>query len=273
MQFAVEIVPFGDFSDPNLFARLAETAEAAGWDGIFVWDHLAYAFGWAGMDPWVALSAAAARTEKIRLGIDVIPLPRYRPHVLAQTIASLDHLSRGRLILGFGLGGSTEEYSIFGEDPDSRRRAGMLDEGLEVLDGLLRGKKVDHQGRFYAAKGVALCPQPVQQPRPPIWIGGETPPALRRAADWDGWVYPANDMDGKMVLSPDAIAEKLALAAARRGGLAGFDCALSGCSQPGDSALPASYARVGATWWLETLYGLRGSPDEMLARVKAGPPK
>ena len=98
MQFALEIVPFGNFSDPRLFTRIAVAAETSGWDGLFVWDHLAYVFGWSGMDPWVALSAAAVVTEHLRLGINVAPLPRYRPHVLAQTATTLDHLSQGRLI-------------------------------------------------------------------------------------------------------------------------------------------------------------------------------
>jgi alkanesulfonate monooxygenase SsuD/methylene tetrahydromethanopterin reductase-like flavin-dependent oxidoreductase (luciferase family) len=273
MQYAIEVVPFGEFSDPCLFVRLASAAEEAGWDGIFVWDHLAYAFGWSGMDPWVALSAAASHTRRIRLGVDVAPLPRYRPHVLAQTVTTLDHLSQGRVTLGFGLGGSTEEFSIFGEDSDTSRRAAMLDEGLQVLDYLLRGQKVDYRGQYYAVNGATLNPTPVQEPRPPVWIGGDKPPALRRAAHWDGWVYPANDMDGKMVLSPDWLAEKLSLIKAERGSLEGFDCALSGCSQPGENDLPFSYARAGATWWLETLFGSRGSADEMLQRVKAGPPK
>ncbi len=273
MQFAIEVVPFGEFSDPRLFIRLAAAAEDAGWDGLFVWDHLAYVLGWSGMDPWVALSAAAAHTECLRLGVDVAPLPRYRPHVLAQTVTTLDHLSQGRLILGFGLGGVSGEFSSFGEVADPRERAAMLDEGLEILDKLLLGEKVDHQGLYYTVLGAAINPLTVQKPRPPFWIGGDKPPALRRASRWDGWVIPGNDMEGKMVLSAEDLRVKLNYIEGRRGSLEGFDCAVSGCSRPGESDLPGDYAAAGATWWLETLFEMRGSAAEMLERVKAGPPK
>jgi alkanesulfonate monooxygenase SsuD/methylene tetrahydromethanopterin reductase-like flavin-dependent oxidoreductase (luciferase family) len=273
MHFAIEIVPFGDFADPRITTRLAQAAEDSGWEGLFIWDHLAYVFGFPGMDPWVGLSAAAALTRTIKLGVNVSPLPRYRPHVLAQTLTSLDVLSQGRTILGFGLGGAQEEFSAFGEPGDARQRAAMLDEGLQILDGMLRGETQDHHGPHYTTVGVTLTPLPVQRPRPPIWIGGESRPALRRAARWDGWVLPANDMQGKMVLSPEELSAKIAFINAQRTKTEPFDIAISGCSQAGEHELPASYAHAGATWWLETLFGLRGSPEEMLRRVEAGPPR
>ena len=284
MHYAIEIVPFGDFADPRLFTRLARTAEDSGWEGLFVWDHLPYVYGWAGMDPWVALSAAAALTQSLLLGVNVAPLPRYRPHVLAQTITTLDRLSEGRVILGFGSGGAPQEFSTFGEQDDARLRAEMLDEGLQILDRLLRGETLDHQGAHYTVKNVTLIPLPVRQPRPPFWIGGDSSPALRRAARWDGWVFPANEMDGKMAFSPAVIAAKVQTIFAHRRSASrpeeggdnvdeSFDVAISGCSAPGQDDLPAAYAEAGATWWLETLFGLRGSPDEMLQRVKAGPPR
>ena len=272
MQYAIEVVPFGDFANPRLFTRLAAAAEASGWDGLFLWDHLPYLFGWSGMDPWVALSAAAMVTSRLRLGVNVAPLPRYRPHVLAQTLTSLDHLSQGRVILGAGLGGAKEEFSTFGEPDAPSTRAAMLDEGLLVLDSMLRGETLAHQGTYYTALNVTLNPLPVQQPRPPIWIGGEKRPALRRAARWDGWVIPGNDMDGTMILSPEDLQAKVEYIASHRSGAGPFDYAFSGCSQPGQSSLPASYAQAGATWWLETLFGYRGTPDEMMRRVEAGPP-
>ena len=271
MHHAIEIVPFGDFCDPRLVARLAVAAEKSGWDGLFLWDHLAYVFGFPGMDPWVALSAAAVETETIRLGINVVPLPRYRPHKLAQTLTTLDRLSQGRVIFGAGLGGTIEEYERFGEPSDARIRAAMLDEGLQVLDQLLRGETVTHQGQFFTARGVTLTPLPIQQPRPPIWIGGDSPPALRRAAQWDGWVIPGNDMSGQMVLDPEMLKKRVDYIYSHRTSSTPFEIAVSGCSQPGEQDLPKRYAGAGATWWLETLFGLRGSPEEMLARVEAGP--
>lgn len=272
MHYAIEIVPFGEFGDPHVVLRLAQAAEAAGWEGLFLWDHLAYAFGWPGGDPWVLLSAVAATTSRLKLGVDVTPLPRRRPQVLAYTLVTLDRLSQGQVIFGAGLGGTNEEFNLFGEPDDLRRRALMLDEGLDLLDRLLRGQTVDHQGSYYTVKEVTLTPLPVQNPRPPIWIGGESRAALRRAARWDGWVIPAANMEGQMEKSPAWLAEQVAVIRLQRTSSDPFDVAINGVSAAGDSALPQSYASAGATWWLECLFGLRGSVDEMLERVNAGPP-
>jgi alkanesulfonate monooxygenase SsuD/methylene tetrahydromethanopterin reductase-like flavin-dependent oxidoreductase (luciferase family) len=272
MHYAIEIVPFGEFGEPQTVLRLAQADEAAGWEGLFLWDHLAYAFGWPGGDPWVLLSAVAAITSRLKLGVDVTPLPRRRPQVLAHTLVTLDRLSQGRVIFGAGLGGTNEEFNLFGEPDDIRRRAAMLDEGLELLDGLLRGQTVDHQGVYYTAKGVTLTPLPIQQPRPPIWIGGESKAALRRAARWDGWVIPGANMEGQMEKSPGWLKEKVEAIRLQRKSSEPFDVAINGVSAAGDSALPQTYAEAGATWWLECLFGLRGSVEEMLARVNAGPP-
>ena len=272
MHYAIEIVPFGEFSDPHVVMRLAQAADAAGWEGLFLWDHLAYVFGWPGGDPWVLLSAVAATTSRLKLGVDVTPLPRRRPQVLAHTLVTLDRLSQGRVIFGAGLGGTNEEFEIFGEPMDVKRRAAMLDEGLVLLDSLLRGENVDYQGSYYTAKGVTMTPLPVQQPRPPIWIGGESKAALRRAARWDGWVIPGANMEGQMEKSPEWLAEQVAEIRAQRVSKDPFEVAINGVSAIGDSALPQTYAAAGATWWMECLFGMRGSVEEMMRRVEAGPP-
>jgi alkanesulfonate monooxygenase SsuD/methylene tetrahydromethanopterin reductase-like flavin-dependent oxidoreductase (luciferase family) len=272
MHYSIEIVPFGEFGEPQVVLRLAQAAEQAGWEGLFVWDHLAFVFGWPGADPWVLLSAVAATTSQLKLGVDVTPLPRRRPQVLAHTLVTLDRLSQGRVIFGAGLGGTNQEFEIFGEPAEIKRRALMLDEGLDLLDGLLRGEKIEHQGGYYTAKGVTMTPLPVQQPRPPFWIGGESPAALRRAARWDGWVIPAANMEGQMEKPPEWLAERVAQIRSLRTSSDPFDVAVNGVSPAGDPALPQAYAAAGATWWLECLYGMRGSVDEMLERVEAGPP-
>jgi alkanesulfonate monooxygenase SsuD/methylene tetrahydromethanopterin reductase-like flavin-dependent oxidoreductase (luciferase family) len=272
MHYAIEIVPFGEFSEPQAVLRLAQAADKAGWEGLFVWDHLAYAFGWPGADPWVLLSAVAATTSHLKLGVDVTPLPRRRPQVLAHTLVTLDRLSQGRVIFGAGLGGTNEEFETFGEPVDVKQRAAMLDEGLALLDGLLRGEKVDHQGGYYTAKGVTMTPLPVQKPRPPIWIGGESRAALGRAARWDGWVIPGTNMEGQMEKSPEWLKKQLDVIRSQRTSSEPFDVAITGVTAPGDSDLSKAYAAAGATWWLECLFGLRGSVGEMLARVQAGPP-
>lgn len=272
MKFAIEIVPFGEMGDPHNIVRLAQAAEASNWDGLFIWDHLAYAFGWPGVDPWIALSAAAARTERIRLGTAVTPLPRRRPQVVALALSSLDILSRGRLIFGAGLGGTNEEYALYDEDPDIQRRAGMLDEGLALLDRWMSGETVNLVGRYYTVKNVGLSPLPVQRPRIPIWIGGESRAALKRAAHWDGWIVPGIDQDRNVILPPSLLQKKIDFIRQHRHSEVPFDAAVSGCSQPGSPSLAGEYTEAGATWWLESVFGLRGSVDEMLQRVQAGPP-
>lgn len=271
-RYAIEIVPFGEFGDPRVVMDLAAAAETAGWDGLFVWDHLSYVWGMPGGDPWVILSAAATVTERLCLGTDVTPLPRRRPQTLALTLATLDILSRGRVILGAGLGGLAQEFGAFGEPEDAKIRAAMLEEALTILDGLMSGQPVTFHGAHYTVENVTLNPLPVQRPRVPIWIGGESRPALRRAARWDGWVIGANNEQGEMIKTPAQLAEQVATIRQHRLHDAPFDVAMSGCSGPGDRAMVAEYAGAGMTWWLETLFGLRGSVAENRARILAGPP-
>ncbi len=105
MRHGLFVAPFDGLSDPRVVARLAAECEAAGWDGIFVWDHVLYRPPvQAVADPWVVLAAAATATERVLIGPMVTPVARRRPHVLARQATSLDQLSGGRLVLGVGLG-------------------------------------------------------------------------------------------------------------------------------------------------------------------------
>lgn len=272
MRYGIEIVNLGDFCDPRVIVRLAQAAERAGWEGLFLWDHLGFVWGAPSSDPWLSLAAVAAVTERLRLGTGVSPLPRYRPHLLAQSLATLDTLSGGRAVLGAGLGGVPEEYAAFGDASDAPTLAAMLDEGLALVDRLWAGEPVDHRGRFYTAVGVTLAPRPVQRPRIPVWVGGESRPALRRAAGWDGWIVGGASQDGTMGKTPEQIAALAAYIRAHRATDGPFDIAMSGYSAPSDGELVRAYAAAGVTWWLESLHGFRGSVDELLARVSAGPP-
>lgn len=273
MHYAIEVVPFGEYADPLNVVRLAQAAEAAGWEGLFVWDHLSYNLGYPAGDPWVILSAVASTTTSLKVGVEVCPLPRRRPHVLAQTLTTLDLLSQGRVIFSAGLGGVPEEFSAFGEPADPKIRAAKLDEGLQVLDGLLRGETVTHHGLYYTVEGIAMGTPCVQKPRPPIWIGGESRPALRRAARWDGWVIGGVDIECKMTKTPQQLADQVAYIQEHRTDSRPFDVAITGCSMIDQGLLTREYEAAGATWWLESLFGIRGSIGEMLARAKAGPPK
>jgi alkanesulfonate monooxygenase SsuD/methylene tetrahydromethanopterin reductase-like flavin-dependent oxidoreductase (luciferase family) len=273
MHYGIEVVTLGDYADPKNVLRLALAAEEAGWEGLFVWDHLGFAWGAPSGDPWVILSATAACTKRLKLVSSVTPLPRRRIQILAQTLVSLDLLSEGRLIFGAGLGGAPEEFTAFGEPSDTRERAEMLDEGLNLLDLLLRGEQVTHDGTHFHLDHVKLVPLPVQKPRIPVWIGGESPPALRRASRWDGWIIASLGMEGEVVKTPDQLASQIRVIREHRLSPAPFDVAITGYTNPTENRLVLEYADAGVTWWVESLNGMRGSPEEMLLRVKAGPPK
>jgi probable F420-dependent oxidoreductase len=262
VRYGICLANIGSYADPRTTVRLAVAAEAAGWDAVFVWDHLAFVWGPPAADPWITLAAVATRTERVRLGPAVTPVARRRPHVLAQQVATLDVLSGGRVVFGAGLGGSKSEFAKFGEPDDDRVRAAMLDEGLELLRGLWSGLEIHHEGEHYRVDGVKLAPTPVQE-RVPIWIGGNREPSLRRAARWDGWLADSADPTG-MTLSPEDVRRRIA-AIGRRDG---FDVAVLGDARHSD---PAAYAAAGATWWLESVHDRRGPVDEMLHLVEAGP--
>ena len=271
MNYGIDVATLGDYADPRPVVQLAQAAEAAGWQGLFVWDHLAFAWGVPSGDPWVILAAAAQATQQLKLGTAITPLPRRRPHVLANTIATLDLLSEGRVILGVGLGGVPQEYTAFGEEENAQHRAQRLDEGLEVLDRLWSGEQVAHHGTHYTVSDVTLAPLPLQRPRVPIWVGGESRPALRRAARWDGWIAGGDNEECKMIKTPQQVAEQLAYIHQHRSTIRPFEIALTGCSRLGEGGLIRDYAAAGVTWWLESLHGFRGSFDELKARVMAGP--
>ncbi len=125
------VLPSGD---AQTAADLAYEAEQAGWDGFFVWEPV-----W-GIDAWVSLTAAAMRTEHIRLGTLLSPISRMRPWKLASETTTLDNLSGGRVILSAGLGAINTGFETFGEETDRKTRAELLDEGLEIISGLWGGQ-------------------------------------------------------------------------------------------------------------------------------------
>src|SRR5918994_1702533 len=200
MRYGIVTANLGDYADPRVAVRVARAAETAGWEAFLVWDHLGFVRGVPSGDPFVILSAVAASTTRLKLGLALTPLARRRPQVVANALASLDLLSAGRAIFGAGLGGVAEEFTAFGEPGDAKERAAMLDEGLTILDGLWSAETVTHRGQHYVVKGVSLAPLPLQRPRIPIWIGGEGAPALRRAARWGGWLAPATNPDGTPIM-------------------------------------------------------------------------
>src|SRR5215208_6225489 len=163
MRYGIVTANLGDYADPRVAVRLARAAEAAGWEAFFVWDHLGFVRGVPSGDPYVILSAVAASTTHLKLGLAVTPLARRRPQVVANVLASLDLLSGGRVVFGAGLGGAPEEFTAFGEPGDAKRRAAMLDDGLTILGGLWSGETVTLHGPHYTVEGVSLAPRPLQR--------------------------------------------------------------------------------------------------------------
>jgi alkanesulfonate monooxygenase SsuD/methylene tetrahydromethanopterin reductase-like flavin-dependent oxidoreductase (luciferase family) len=284
LRFSINIPNFGEFADAETVARVASAAEVAGWDALFVWDHVVHdkrhrrSFG----DPWMLLTAAALATTRIKLGPMVTPVPRRRPQQLARQVSTLDNLSRGRVIFGAGLGGPIEdEYGSFGEPTDPRLLAERLDEGLQLLDQYWSGEPVTHDGRHYRVEDVTLLPTPVQRPRVPVWIGGFWPhrPPMRRAARWDGAVPLFLSAKHGHPPAVDEVRDLVAYIRGHRGGgeSGPFDVVLGGASPTGAAGahdLLGPLIEAGATWWDER----RPIDDEInrlepvLRRIEAGPP-
>ena len=191
MRFAINVPNFGPFGHPRIMAELAQEVEAAGWDGMFIWDHMLWTWpeNYPVTEPWVTLGAMAMVTERIRLGPMVTPLPRRRPWQVARQAVTLDQLSNGRAVLGVGIGGDWfGDYSRFGEPADDRTHGQQLDEALEVVTGLWGGIPFSYAGQHYSIKETQFLPAPIQQPRIPIWVAGVWPGTkpFRRAAQYDG---------------------------------------------------------------------------------------
>src|SRR6266540_3416338 len=188
---AGSVAAHGPCRDPRTMAKLAAQAETAGWDGILLEDYLVYQgqLGTPTYDPWVVLAAMAMATTRVRLGTLVTPVPRRRPWKLASEAVALDYLSEGRLILGVGAGDSREpSFTAVGEPAEPRVLAERLDEGLAILAGLWSGETVSYQWQHYHIDGLRLSPTPLQQPRIPIWVGGDwlVKGVRRRLTHWDG---------------------------------------------------------------------------------------
>ena len=287
MRYSVNVPNFGEFAAAEVFAEVARRAEQAGWDALLVWDHVVEQKDLHReiADPWILLTAAALATRRIRLGTAITPVARRRPAKLAREVATLDRLTRGRIILGAGLGAPVDdEYASFGDTTDTRVLAERLDEGLHALDLLWSGAPVTYRGNHITIDDVVFLPTPVQRPRVPIWVGGVWPnkAPMRRAARWDGAI-PA--MAGREAARPPEVSEVRELVLFLRGcraenGLADkpFDIVIGGMSPAGPTAgrdLVGPLADLGVTWWDERMpWGAdleRAEP--LLRRIEQGPPR
>ena len=269
------ILPFGD---ARVAAECAELAEQSGWDGFFVWEA-----AW-GVDAWVALTAAAMRTERIKLGTMLTPLSRMRPWKLASETATLDNLSGGRVILAVGLGAVDTGFAEFGEVTDRRTRAELLDEGLDIVTGLWAGQPFNYSGKHYTIRETAFMPPapPVQQPRIPIWVVGAwlREKSMRRALRYDGLLPNVIGADGAArTPTVEEIAAMRDYAIAKRTEAGPFAIIMEGETPGADAVVAAAIVRpwseAGATWWLESRWQLPREPESLPAvreRIAQGPP-
>jgi probable F420-dependent oxidoreductase len=187
---------------------VAQAAEKAGVESVWIPEHLVYPDpvpatypyssdgsaaaaqpGTPLFDPWVALSALAATTEKLRLATNVYILPLRHPIITARAVVTLDRISRGRVTIGAGLGWLEGEFAALGEA--FHGRGDRANEIIAIMRRLWTDEVIEHHGQFYNFGPVRFEPKPIQDPYPPIEIGGISPAALARAGTLgDGWIDP-----------------------------------------------------------------------------------
>jgi Luciferase-like monooxygenase len=284
MQYGIELPNQGVYGNVHTLVELAALAEQAGWDGVFIWDCLLYGTNEATVcDPWIALACIAEHTQHLRFGALMTPLSRRRPWNVARQTVTLDHLSHGRCIVGVSIGDLNDRgFTHVGEMTDAKVRAEMLDEGLEVLMGLWSGRAFSYNGKHYQVQEMTFLPSPVQSSRIPIWVGGYWPNKrpMRRAARFDG-VCPgkvnSDGTPGELTLTDVQNLKKYI--SSQRTSDAPFDIVIGGQTSGDDpeqaGMLVSSFARAGATWWLESAGAWPDmvSLDSMRVRIGQGPPR
>lgn len=271
--------------DAEQLVEFAVTAEAAGWDGVLLADHLAFPHedydGPDSMDfhdPWITMAGIATRTDEITLASWVTPVPRRQPWQLARDLATLDRLSDGRTLLGTGLGHVPTNYTPFGRTGDERVLGRRYDEALEVIDGLWSGEPFSYDGEHFTIDEAAMLPTPLQEPRIPVVAGGVWPNErpIRRGARWDGIVphWPGDGVvPGEGETEPASVAREL------------LGYYHEHADDPGEIMLPLDppgrspeYREVcrehGVTWlYTRDLRGAEyvSNPDRAMERIREGP--
>ncbi|NJM35109.1 MAG: TIGR03619 family F420-dependent LLM class oxidoreductase [Rhodomicrobium sp.] len=180
---------YPEMPDAKALVDYGVWVESLGYESVWAWDHILL-----GVDPnfplheaLTILTAVAARTTKIKLGTGVLVMPMRNPVILAKEIATLDHISDGRVILGTAVGWYKREFESLGVDFHSRGK--IMEQSLEIINRLWTEDRVDGEYPPYNLRGAVMYPKPVQKPRPPILIGGYVDVVLKRAATkGDGWI-------------------------------------------------------------------------------------
>ncbi len=248
---------------PGCLAKWARAVEDCGFDGVAVTDHPFPATSWlpsghSALDPFVALTAMATATDRLRLITDVLVSGYRNPYLLAKSVASLDVVSAGRLCVGIGAGYQRQEFDALGMPFQGRGR--LFDAALEATFAALTGEPVVQPDGPFPAPGNQSLPVPVQQPRPPFWIGGNSDAALERAVEKaDGWMPFAQPRSrvstslspalGSLAALSERITHARQLRSAAGGAPLDFCSALFG--RVTDEELPstlAAYSQAGVTW-------------------------
>ena len=237
MKYGFTLPGRGPLATPETLGRIARRGEELGYDAVFTGDHILvprhiaspYPYTESGefpgspsgesMEQLTLLAFLAGQTAAIRLVTSVIIVPHRNPLVAAKALATLDVLSGGRLVVGVGVGWMREEFEALGLPPFEERGA-VTDEYIRAFKELWTSDAPEFDGKYVRFRDISFLPKPVQQPHPPIWVGGESRPALRRTAELaDGW-YPLGSNPTFPMATPQQLAvglERLAAYARRFG--------------------------------------------------------
>ena len=226
MKYGFSIPNSGVISEPDSMVAIARRGEELGYDSLFFGDHIVvprriasrYPYSddgeYPGSDTGEAieqvtlLAFLAAHTRRLRLVTSVSIVPYRNPLVAAKALATVDVLSKGRLVVGIGAGWMREEFEALGVPPFEERGA-VTDEYVRAFKELWTSDNPTFEGKYCRFSNIVFLPKPVQKPHPPIWVGGESPRALRRAAELAGGWYPIDSNPDFPMREPEQLAEGL----------------------------------------------------------------
>ena len=261
MKLAVEFPSVAYREGPKAVGKLAKGIEDIGYDQLDVYDHVVMGYDIEGrtksiypaqmpiIEAFMMLSYAAAVTEKIGLGTEVLILPQRQPALVAKQVSSLDTLSDGRVRLGVGIGWQESEYEALGESFKTRGR--RMDEAMELLRAYWREERIEFESEHYPTEAMAMEPKPPQGGDLPIWVGGNTPPAFRRVGKYgDGWLA-SQVSDADFAKRAMDVIREAAVSAGRDPNAIGWQSMIAPPPRAGDTA--------GKTFYAE--------PDRVAARV------
>ena len=281
MKYSLSLLNFDYLGDLQLIAELAVEAEHAGWDAVFLSDHVNWPdmdtvglqLGGHYVDPWIALGLIADRTDRILIGTAVTPLARRRPTKLAREILTLHRFSGGRFVLGAGSGIWPSEFDDLGDPGDLKVRAEMLDEGLELLQATWSGEDFEYRGEHYQARGRTFCPGGADIP---IWVAASWPSKkpFRRAAQYDGVMVMNTDYANPV--SFDDVRAIREIISEHRTSEKPFNLGVALNSTDdltADAERAAAYEAAGVDWWQEGVFPPAENLEQLRSIVLRGPPR